>query len=389
MASQAYSKPADHTSVERSEAIVVQSPRVTLRGSEILSDPHFLANWDALASNASEPNPFYESWYLAPSIEQFGSENDIRLLCVERDDELLGLLPLVKPRDYYGYSLPHWRNWVHANCFCGLPLIAQGTETTAWQTILDWCDGQGGWPMFLHLTHIPGDCKPTRALTEICKSGRNAFCVKSEQRALLESELDPEAYLAASMTKKRRKEMARQGRRLAEQGNLQFARQTDASNLSDWINEFLALESSGWKGEAQSALAANMSTATIFRSALAGAARSGKLERLSLSLDGKPIAMLANFLTPPGAFSYKTAFDESYARYSPGVLLQRENLDLLNRDDIAWCDSCAEEGHPMIDRIWQERRTILRLNLAIGGSARRTVFRQIARLEGGSRIRSE
>ncbi|HEX4874293.1 MAG TPA: hypothetical protein VFV06_05265, partial [Sphingorhabdus sp.] len=79
-------------------------------------------------------------------------------------------------------------------------------------------------------------------------------------------------------------------------------------------------------------------------------------------------------LTPPGAFSFKTAFDEDYARFSPGVLLQIHNLALLEREGIEWCDSCAAQDHPMIDSIWSGRRAIGRYSVAIGGPVRRAGF---------------
>jgi hypothetical protein len=50
---------------------------------------------------------------------------------------------------------------------------------------------------------------------------------------------------------------------------------------------------------------------------LPGAAARGRLERLTLALDGEPLAMLASFLTPPGAFSFKTAFDERFCPLLP------------------------------------------------------------------------
>ena len=150
-----------------------------------------------------------------------------------------------------------------------------------------------------------------------------------------------------------------------------------------WIEDFLALEHSGWKGAQGSALASHQATARMFREALFGAAGRGRLERLTLSLDDEPIAMLANFITPPGAYSYKTAFDERFARYSPGVLVQRENLALLDRRGIAWCDSCAAADHPMIDHIWRERRPVGRLSIAIGGSLRRALFARLVRAELG------
>jgi hypothetical protein len=56
-------------------------------------------------------------------------------------------------------------------------------------------------------------------------------------------------------------------------------------------------------------------------------------------------------------------------------LLQIENLALLERSGIDWCDSCAAEGHPMIDSVWTGRRTIGRYSMAIGGAGRRALFR--------------
>jgi hypothetical protein len=150
-----------------------------------------------------------------------------------------------------------------------------------------------------------------------------------------------------------------------------------------WIEQFLELEHSGWKGMAGSAMICAAETEALFRTALEHAASSGKLERLTLRIDSQPIAMLANFITPPGSFSYKTAFAESYARFSPGVLLQRENLALLDRNDIGWCDSCAAPDHPMIDSLWTERRAIGRISVAIGGRGRRSIFNLLNAIELG------
>ena len=83
--------------------------------------------------------------------------------------------------------------------------------------------------------------------------------------------------------------------------------------------------------------------------------------------------MLASFVAPPHAFSFKTAYDEELARFSPGVLLQLENLAMLEREDIALTDSCAAPDHPMIGQIWPDRREIALLSVAIGGALRRAV----------------
>jgi CelD/BcsL family acetyltransferase involved in cellulose biosynthesis len=188
-------------------------------------------------------------------------------------------------------------------------------------------------------------------------------------------------YLEGSMSAKKRKELRRQHNRLAEEGTLVFERLEGEAGLAEWTAEFLALEAAGWKGEAGSALASAPDTAALFTQSLAGAAAAGRLERLALRLDGRAIAMLANFITPPGAYSFKTAFDEAYARFSPGMLLQLENLALLERADVDWADSCAVEGHPMIERLWRGQRRMVSRNIAIGGPLRRAAFRLLMAYE--------
>lgn len=344
--------------------------------------------WAALAACVAEPNPFLEDWYLLPALEALDPANAVHMLRFEADGELAGLLPVVRAPRYFRWPLPHWSAWHHPNAFLGAPLVAAGLEKPFWRALLDWADRNAGKALFLHLPALSLEGPLARALDAVLREqGRAAGLVQREERAMLASDLSSEAYLAASMTGKKRKELRRQQARLSELGEVAFLREEDPLSLDAWINDFLALELSGWKGKAGSAMASAPDTQALFRTALSGAAARGRLERLSLTLDGRPVAMLANFVTPPGVFSYKTAFDEDYARFSPGVLLQCENLKVLDRAGIAWSDSCASADHPMIDRIWRERRAVGRLSIAIGGALRRALFRllldaELARMNG-------
>ena len=314
-----------------------------------MANPDAIHGWDALTQLASEPNPFYESWYLLPSLRALDPEGAVRLLRFEVGGDLAGLLPFRRERRNYRRPVPHVGNWAHPNCFLGAPLVARGLERPFWRALLAWCDANAGMALFLHLAQIPLEGPLHEALVAVLlEQGRHHALVHREDRALLRSNLDAEAYLEASLSGKKRKELRRQFTRLSEAGTLAVERRDDDKNVAEWIETFLKLESAGWKGEAGSALAAHGDTAALFRQSIASAATRGKLERLSLTLDGRPIAMLASFLSPPIAFSYKTAFDESYSRFSPGVLLQRENLGMLERPGITACDSCAAADHPMI-----------------------------------------
>jgi CelD/BcsL family acetyltransferase involved in cellulose biosynthesis len=338
--------------------------------------------WDALVGRAAEPNPFFESWSLLPALRALDPEGEVELLIVEGNGMIAGLMPVRRERSYYGHRLPHMRGWVHANAFLGAPLVARGCETAFWRALLAWCDAHASGSLFLHLAQAPLDGPLHAALAaELRRQGRHGAVVMREERALLHSPLGAEEYYEASLSGKKRKELRRQHNRLAEEGDLAFERRRDRDGADRWVADFLALEAEGWKGKAGSALASAPATAALFAETMTAAARLGRLERLTLTLDGRPIAMLANLLAAPGAFSYKTAFDERYARFSPGVLLQRENLALLKDGAVGWCDSCAASGHPMIDHLWRERRAIGRLNIAIGGPLRRLAFDAIAAAE--------
>ena len=338
--------------------------------------------WDGLARRLSAPNPFFESWYLLPGLARFDPGQRVLLASLQRDGVLEGLVPLQRARRYGRHPLPHLAVWLHANAFLGAPLVAAGAEAAFWEALFDWADRHAGAALFLHCAAMPLDTALAEALVTVgARQGRRVALVHRQERAMLASALRPADYLEHAVPGKKRKEFRRQHARLAEQGALTFARAQDGAGVGEWIEQFLTLEARGWKGGAGSALACAPATAGLFREAMAEGAARGRIERLSLSLEGEPIAMLVNMIAPPGAFSYKTAFDERYARFSPGVLLQLENLAMLERGDVAWADSCAAPDHPMIDSLWRERRLIGRFSIAIGGAARRAVFERLLAFE--------
>ena len=357
------------------DAVVPALPKVTmLTIAAFRTDAAFLAEWDSLAAEASEPNPFGERWYLDAALDALGSDA-IGLAIVRDDDTLLGLMPLIQQRRYAGLPIAHVQNWLNHNAFLGTPLIRKGAERCFWAALLGHLDSAPKSGLFLHLAGMAINGPVAAALEAQCRTEKRRFAlVHRQERALLESGLSPDAYWEENVRGKKRKELRRQHKRLAEEGALTFERSDGSSGLDQWIADFLTLERAGWKGENGSALDCADETRSLFSNALRGAAAAGKLDLLAHYLDGRPIAMLANFLTPPGAFSFKTAFDENYARFSPGVLLQIENLALLERDGIDWCDSCAAQDHPMIDSLWSGRRSIGRYSVAIGGKAKRAAF---------------
>jgi hypothetical protein len=153
---------------------------------------------------------------------------------------------------------------------------------------------------------------------------------------------------------------------------------------------YLSLEAAGWKGERGAAFANGAATRSFFHRMMAGAWATGRLEFLRLDLNGEAIAMLINFRTPPASWSYKIAYDERLSRFSPGVMIEIENLMRVLADpEIDWMDSCAVEDHPMINSLWAERRQIVQISVPLSGLKRRATYALCrAAEEASARVRA-
>ena len=342
------------------------------------------AEWNELAAHASEPNPFAERWFVEASLRHLRGSEPVRLIAVRAAGRLIGIVPLCLHSHYGRLPIRNVQNWQHYHSFLGNPLLRAGEERAAWSAILDLLDRADWAAGFLHLTGIAlGGPVEAALVAEARARGRGCDLVQHGERALLATTLSPEAYYETTVRKKKRKELKRLQSRLAELGKVETRRLAPDDDLREWCDAFLALERSGWKGRAGSALASDAATDGFFREALAGAHAAGRLQVLRMELDGRPIAMLVNFLTPPGSSSFKIAFDEELARFSPGVLIQLENYAVLDHPGVEWMDSCAAENHPMINSLWGERRSIGRVTVELGGRRRRLLFRTARAAEDG------
>jgi CelD/BcsL family acetyltransferase involved in cellulose biosynthesis len=358
----------------RADAVSVET--VALRDVPTAWD----AAWNDLAGRTAEPAPFQERWFLRPSILHLSPPAGARMLSVWQGPILIGMMPVCVAPRYGRITIRHVQNWLHYHAFLGTPLVRAGSENMFWAAILNELDRADWAPSFLHLDGLVADGPLLAAL----KEERRADAVHRTERAFLKSDLSPQAYYEANVRKKKRKEIARLQSRLGELGSISFERIAPEGPIAAWIADFLDIEASGWKGRGGTALRDDPATARFFEEAIQGAFAAGRLEMLRLVLDGKPIAMLVNFIAIPGSFSYKIAFDENYARYSPGVLIQLENLKILDRADVSWMDSCAVEDHSMINSIWAERREIVRVTVPLNGARRMMAFRICRALETAS-----
>lgn len=346
----------------------------------ILSGQTQDARWAALADAAAEPNAFYAPEMFRAALDHLDESKSVRLIEVFDGILLIGLLPVMVTTRHGRLPMATVANWMHAHCFLGTPMIRSGREQDAWAGFLRQLDCADWAPHFLHLRGLDAAGANAAALEAVCVTqGRPFREIGRYDRALLRSDLSAEAYWDANVRPKKRKEIRRLQKRLADLGAVESRMLTDAADLSHWCSEFLALESSGWKGRQKTALSCASHDAAFFRAATAAAMANGNLEFLRIDLDDRAIAMLVNFRHLDGAFSFKIAIDEELGRFSPGVLIEIDNLRAVQTSSaISWMDSCAAPDHAMIDSLWGERRSIAQYRVALRGSGVQRAHRAAA-----------
>ncbi len=342
--------------------------------------------WEQLSADSAEPSCFLEYWFALPSLVYLRDALPVRVLSVWAGGELVGVMPLATAHRYGRIPVRHTVNWQSGQSFYAAPLIRVGWVEPFWRAVIDTLDAAPWAPSFLSIGGIAESGAAHRGLQAVArKRGRPCPIVYRQVRALLASHLEPDAYLDAAIRSKKRKELRRLRNRLDELGVVAFRSLGPYDDLSAWLADFLTLEAGGWKGADGAAFANTPQSTAFFNAMMRGAHAAGTLDFQRIDLDGRTIAMLINFHRPPGSFSFKIAYDETLARFSPGVLIELENVKrVLTNPALEWMDSCAVADHPMINGLWMERRSIVQVSVPLKGARRRMIYTACRALERGS-----
>ena len=342
------------------------SPSIRVLEAHQLSP--YIEQWQELAGAAVTPNPFYEPWTLLPAIEHLRDGANLRFLLVFGPESkkapappLWGVFPLEIRSDCLGLPIRSLAFWQHKHCFLTVPLIHGAHTVEVLDAFWRWFERNPFGCRILDNNHFLAE-GPLHEVWADFAIGRSAFTVIDFPRALLATSQPADLYLSSNVSKKHRDEYVRWERRLGEVGKLEYHQVDDIQDVDGWLDEFLRLEAAGWKGgPTGSAFAKEAEQAAYLRAITREGFQQDRVMLLSLTLDGRQIAMKHNLLSGEGGFTFKIAYDETFSKYSPGLLLELENIRVFCNDRaVKWLDSCAHPRHVMANRIWRERRMIRR-----------------------------
>jgi CelD/BcsL family acetyltransferase involved in cellulose biosynthesis len=318
----------------------------------------FAEPWRALAARALEPNVFYEPAFALAAAPVLGRNVRIALIWSRATPaQLLGFFPTRIERRRYGLGPQVLVGWTHPFAPLGTPLVDRDAAAGVIAAWLDDLACRPDLPRILLMPYLPESGAVARALAAaLARRDGKSICFGRHQRALLAPTDGRSHYLDRAIGAKKRKELRRQRKRLADNGELTSSISNAPAAIAPALSDFLALEASGWKGRAGTAARADHSIRAFMESAVTALAREGKARVARLTAAGRPVAALVTLQSGTTAWCWKIAYDEAFARFSPGVqLLADMTQALLDDTGVTRADSCATAGHPMIDHIWRER----------------------------------
>jgi len=164
---------------------------------------------------------------------------------------------------------------------------------------------------------------------------------QAECSSLINTSGDWDAYLE-SRPVKMMKNLLKREKKLRQIGEVEFLDIARFPEWTDWLENALTLEASGWKGRQGSAILQRENEARFYRRITRSWAAQGSLRLFLLLLDGRLIA--SRLMAQQGATLYaiKIAYDEAFASFSPGLILLRMTLKAcFDESSVLVVDLCG------------------------------------------------
>jgi len=320
-------------------------------------DSDFAQRWRQLEARSIEGNAFCSPDFVVPAINLLS--DPVRqpfLVAVESDtNALLGLGVFEECRGSRLLPLTHLRNWQSDySMFDGL-LVDRDFADQALISLFEFLSRDRRWHG-LAFENRSTNSRLSDALRCAAEAGRVVWHEDwSVERAVVPVDQVPDDCLGELYSKSRRKTLKRNRRRLESYGSVEFRLHQPAPGDSQTVEEFLRLESLGWKGEQGTAMATVANHSQFCRELVTGFAAAGRVVFGELTVAGRPVASSLNLLSAGTLFAFKIGWDPQFAECSPGTLCELSLLEhcreILGVEQI---DSCAKPGS-YVEHVWPWR----------------------------------
>ena len=274
--------------------------------------------WDCLADRAGA-SPFLRPGWFEAWEGAFGER--VTVLDVREDGRLTGVLPVVARRGtpLSARALVSPSNW-HTPVFGAIAESEAANEALVAALL-------ARRPARIDMALVDaGDPVVASLRREAERSGYRVVERVAMRSPYVPLEGDFDSY-REGLPRKLRKELGRLGRRLAEEGRVEYTFEDGSERLDELLEEGFYVEGSGWKSENGTAIASDPATRRFYTDVARWAASRGTLVLAFLRLDGRPLAFDLCIEDAGAFYVLKGGFETAYRRFGPGTLLAAESIE--------------------------------------------------------------
>lgn len=359
-------------------------PAITVERIDVAGYAAWGQAFNELCARAATPNPFM-SPATVDAARLLISDDELVVLAARnmqaQGHPLVGIWAMRRTRDLWSLGIEVLQSPCVPRFDClGTPVLDASMPGAAFDALISHVLKSNDLPRLIRVTSWLESMTPLLpGTTSIHRDERWSRAVLAPNEAT-----DAESSLKASMGSGYKKRMA-QERALTRAGAVRHEALRQDKALAAF-GSFLALEQRGWKGKAGTALADVPDDAAYMQACLRSFARNDALCVDILRLDDEPIAIGIVVEAGMANIFWKTAFDETFAKNSPGVLLDMAVTRRLFAEGRPVLDSGMMEFTDPATQIWSGRMDMARAVIDLGAGLQGGLVRLGHRLRHRLRV---
>ncbi|HEY7727621.1 MAG TPA: GNAT family N-acetyltransferase [Candidatus Eisenbacteria bacterium] len=311
--------------------------------------------WNRLLAASEHDLPFLSHEWLRLWWKHFGGNRRLAVFWVLRGGHPVLAVPLMEVRSrFLGLPFTVLQSMTNEHSF-RFDLILRRRAEDAVEALFRHLVARGGWNLVQLRDVVTLDCSAEQLL-QIARSARHPTGVwRSYESPFLVPDGSFEQY-KSHLKPKLRRNLRNRMKRLSALGGVTFEIVEDPARAGALLPMGFALEGSGWKREAGSAIASDPTLTAFYGDWARLAGERGWLRLHFLRVGGRYIAFDYSLRYGGRVYCLKIGYDPEFAPYSAGQLLKERILQRVHAEEVREYDFLG----PMIDakRDWnpQSRR---------------------------------
>jgi CelD/BcsL family acetyltransferase involved in cellulose biosynthesis len=277
--------------------------------------------WNDTVERAGLTHPFLRHEWLRTWWDSFGHDRGLNIMVVRAGRKILALAPLMLETARM-HGVPVRRvQFLHNDHTPKADVIvterADEAYEALWSAIVN---ARSKWDVLL-FSQLPGDSPTHGQIARLAGTGAYATTLwQSDVSPYLELTSDWNAYVQGRHAKLKQN-LRNRLNRLAKLGDVSLQIISERHAVQDARDQALALEDSGWKRDAGTAISSDPKVRQFYTLLADRAVDQGWLRLLFLTVDGRRIAAAYASRYQDRLSFFKTGYDPDYAKYAPFKLL--------------------------------------------------------------------